>query len=140
MFDVATGDAVHVDLNLVLGKGEDLPVPEIVPFRLTRNLTHAMGPLQAEGLFKATCETTMAVLLRNKDYLYSVLFETLLNELNATEPLRHTQRRTEKIMGTLQTRFSMDRRDVNKKVQELIDPASSPDKLALMFPGWTSYV
>ncbi|KAL9547884.1 hypothetical protein MBANPS3_005951 [Mucor bainieri] len=145
MFDVATGDAVHVDLNLVFGKGEDLPVPEIVPFRLTRNLTHAMGPLQATGLFKATCETTMAVLLRNKDSLYSV-FETLLNELNATEahssklPLRHTQKGTNKIMGTLQTRFNMDRSDVNKKVQELIDQASSPDKLALMFPGWAPYV
>ncbi|KAL9540395.1 hypothetical protein MBANPS3_009697 [Mucor bainieri] len=81
----------------------------------------------------------MAVLLHNKDSVYGV-FETLLNELNATEPLRHTQRRTEKIMGTLPTRFNMEKNDVNKKVQELIDQATNPAKLALMFPGWAPYV
>ncbi|OAD04050.1 hypothetical protein MUCCIDRAFT_163567 [Mucor lusitanicus CBS 277.49] len=81
---VVGGDTVHVDLNLVFGKGEDLSVPERVPFRLTQNLTHAMGVLESAGLYTKTCEVAMTVLLRNKQSLLGV-FQTLLNELDAAD-------------------------------------------------------
>ncbi|KAF1798393.1 kinase-like domain-containing protein, partial [Mucor lusitanicus] len=107
MFDVTSGDTVHVDLNLVFGKGEDLSVPERVPFRLTQNLTHAMGVLESAGLYTKTCEVAMTVLLRNKQSLLGV-FQTLLNELDAADSasqkvtLRSIQKGITKIIGSIQ--------------------------------------
>ncbi|KAI8973495.1 hypothetical protein BDF20DRAFT_655405 [Mycotypha africana] len=83
LFDNTNGDCVHVDLNMIFDRGAKLPVPEIVPFRLTHNLVGAMGPLGTSGLFRDTCEATLRVLVENKDSLTSV-FETYVNEISAT--------------------------------------------------------
>jgi len=140
MFDVTNGDVVHVDLNLVFGRGSTLPVPELVPFRLTHNLVHAMGILGTKGLFHASCVSTMSVLLKNKDSLLSV-FQTLLNELEVAEtsnlklPLRSSQKNSEKIIETLKEKFSTKQSEVNKEVDELIKQATDNSRLAQMFPG-----
>ncbi|KAK6029598.1 phosphatidylinositol 3- and 4-kinase, partial [Ostertagia ostertagi] len=38
------GDVVHIDYNICFDKGRHLRVPETVPFRLTQNILHALGP------------------------------------------------------------------------------------------------
>jgi phosphatidylinositol kinase/protein kinase (PI-3 family) len=38
LFDARTGELVHVDYNIVFGRGQLLHVPEVVPFRLTQTL------------------------------------------------------------------------------------------------------
>lgn len=43
LINQATGAIVHVDFDCLLGKGLKLTVPEIVPFRLTRNLVSVMS-------------------------------------------------------------------------------------------------
>ncbi|KAI8640422.1 hypothetical protein BD408DRAFT_241317 [Parasitella parasitica] len=145
MFDETNGDVVHVDLNLLFGKGTQLPVPELVPFRLTQNLVHAMGVLGTRGLFQATCETTLRVLLLNKDSLLSV-FQTLLNELEATEvvtprlSLRSSQKGTDKILKVLQHKFATKPEEINKEVSRLIKQATDNNNLAQMFPGWAPFV
>ena len=58
MFDSANGDTVHVDLNCIFNKRFTLKIPEIVPFRLTHNMVHAMGPTGYEGTFRIACEVT----------------------------------------------------------------------------------
>lgn len=96
LFDSSNGDCVHVDVNMLFDKGQQLNVPEIVPFRLTQNLVDGMGVLgyegkvknsifvwkymdinQGIGMFRKTCEVTLSVLRHNKIQLLSV-FETLL--------------------------------------------------------------
>ncbi|CAO0799387.1 unnamed protein product [Mucor circinelloides] len=145
MFDVTNGDVVHVDLNLVFGRGSTLPVPELVPFRLTHNLVHAMGILGTKGLFHASCVSTMSVLLKNKDSLLSV-FQTLLNELEVAETanhklsLRSSQKNSEKIIETLKEKFSTKQSEVNKEVDELIKQATDNSRLAQMFPGWAPFI
>ena len=52
LFDSLNGDTVHVDLNMLFEKGKELKVPEIVPFRLTPNMVHAMGSTGVEGPFR----------------------------------------------------------------------------------------
>jgi PI-3-kinase-related kinase SMG-1 len=47
LVDTKEGNFVHVDFSLMFGRGRDLPVPEVVPFRLTQNLREA---LQFPGL------------------------------------------------------------------------------------------
>ena len=58
-FDFRTGNLVHVDFNFLFNKGETFECPERVPFRLTHNITHAMGPLGVEGQFRKSCEITI---------------------------------------------------------------------------------
>lgn len=73
LFDSTNGDAVHVDFNCLFNKGETFDYPEKVPFRLTHNMVHAMGPLGTEGLFRKCCEITMRVLQAQTPTLMSVL-------------------------------------------------------------------
>ena len=47
--------------------------PEQVPFRLTHNMTEAMGATGVEGSFRKCCEVTLRVLRKEMDTLLSVL-------------------------------------------------------------------
>lgn len=73
LFDGTNGDTVHVDFNCLFNKGETFDYPETVPFRLTHNMIHAMGPLGIEGSFRKCCEITMRVLQSQTPTLMSVL-------------------------------------------------------------------
>uniref|UniRef100_A0AC35TSI5 Non-specific serine/threonine protein kinase n=1 Tax=Rhabditophanes sp. KR3021 TaxID=114890 RepID=A0AC35TSI5_9BILA len=44
LLDTKNGEVVHVDYNMLFNKGETLAVPEIVPFRLTKNIVAGFGP------------------------------------------------------------------------------------------------
>lgn len=41
-----SGELIHIDYECVFHKGKFLPVPEIVDFRLTKNLRYGMGYLR----------------------------------------------------------------------------------------------
>lgn len=73
LFDTSNGDTVHVDFNCLFNRGESFAVPEVVPFRLTHNMVHAMGPLGVDGLFRKCCEITLKVLQEQNEPLMSVL-------------------------------------------------------------------
>ncbi|KHN81046.1 Serine/threonine-protein kinase ATR [Toxocara canis] len=73
LIDVTNGDAIHVDFNLLFNKGELLAVPEVVPFRLTRNIVNGFGVTGVEGAFRRSCESTMRVLRENEAVLLTVL-------------------------------------------------------------------
>jgi serine/threonine-protein kinase ATR len=69
----SNGDCIHVDFNCLFNKGETLGVPEIVPFRLTHNMTEAMGPLGYEGIYRKTCECSLKILRDYKEPLITIL-------------------------------------------------------------------
>ncbi|XP_057715300.1 serine/threonine-protein kinase ATR [Corythoichthys intestinalis] len=79
LFDSFTGECVHVDFNCLFNKGETFDVPEVVPFRLTQNLVHAMGPMGIEGLFRQACEVTLRLMRDQREPLMSVL-KTFLHD------------------------------------------------------------
>ncbi|XP_077477545.1 serine/threonine-protein kinase ATR [Stigmatopora argus] len=79
LFDSFTGECVHVDFNCLFNKGETFEVPEVVPFRLTQNLVHAMGPMGIEGLFRQACEVTLRLMRDQREPLMSVL-KTFLHD------------------------------------------------------------
>ncbi|CAH8869939.1 unnamed protein product [Trichobilharzia szidati] len=72
LFDSTGGDLVHVDFSCVFNNGLTLPWPERVPFRLTRNMVHAMGPTGYEGTFRRCSEAVMHLLRREIDPLLAV--------------------------------------------------------------------
>jgi serine/threonine-protein kinase ATR len=53
--------------------GQSFEWPEQVPFRLTHNMTEAMGATGIEGSFRKCCEVTLRVLRKEMDTLLSVL-------------------------------------------------------------------
>ena len=73
LIDVGTGEVVHIDLGVAFERGKNLPVPEIVPFRLTRDIIDGFGVSGVEGTFRSTCERSLSVLRRNKQLLETII-------------------------------------------------------------------
>lgn len=82
MLDTSTGQAVHVDFNALFNVAETFMVPECVPFRLTQNMSAAMGVFGHEGMFRKTCEDVLYILRQ-----YRELFAVQVNQL-LEDPLR----------------------------------------------------
>ncbi|KAM0722478.1 hypothetical protein Q7P37_001919 [Cladosporium fusiforme] len=73
MLDEKTGEVVHIDLGVAFEAGRILPVPELVPFRLTRDIVDGMGVTKTEGTFRRCCEFTMDALREDKDSIMTLL-------------------------------------------------------------------
>mmetsp|Transcript_1537 Transcript_1537/g.4162 ORF Transcript_1537/g.4162 Transcript_1537/m.4162 type:complete len:2043 (+) Transcript_1537:628-6756(+) len=68
-----TGEVVHIDLGIVFDQGQNLPLPEYVPFRLTRELVDGMGAAGTEGVYTRCCEETMRVMREHRQALLAVV-------------------------------------------------------------------
>lgn len=55
LVDVASGALVQVDFGCLFDRGLELPVRELVPFRLTQNMVDSMGVTGIEGGFRRSC-------------------------------------------------------------------------------------
>ncbi|CAI6341211.1 unnamed protein product [Periconia digitata] len=73
LLDKKSGDVVHIDLGVSFEAGRVLPVPEVVPFRLTRDLVDAMGYTKTEGVFRRCCEFTMDTLREERESIMTLL-------------------------------------------------------------------
>lgn len=76
LLDYVTGEVVHIDLGVCFESGRVLPIPEVVPFRLTRDLVDGMGYTKTEGVYRRCCEFTLEAL---REEVESIM--TLLNVL-----------------------------------------------------------
>lgn len=65
LFDKGTGELIHVDFSICFELGRRLPIPEMVPFRLTPNLIYAMGFGGLEGRYTEISRNVMK-LMREK--------------------------------------------------------------------------
>ncbi|KAG0369694.1 Serine/threonine-protein kinase smg1 [Gamsiella multidivaricata] len=91
LIDFTTGDLVHIDYNVCFEKGKRLRIPEIVPFRLSRNMLTSLGVTGVEGNFRIGCEQTMKVMRKNKEILVTLLeafvYDPLVDwQIEATAP------------------------------------------------------
>lgn len=73
LLDEQTGEVVHIDLGVAFEAGRILPVPEVVPFRLTRDLVDGMGLSGVEGPFRRCCQFTLEALRKNQDVIMTIL-------------------------------------------------------------------
>jgi serine-protein kinase ATM len=76
LLDTESGEVVHIDLGVAFEMGRVLPVPELVPFRLTRDIVDGMGITKTEGVFRRCCEFTLEALRKE---VYSIM--TILDVL-----------------------------------------------------------
>jgi ataxia telangiectasia mutated family protein len=73
LLDAKTGEVVHIDLGIAFEMGRVLPIPELVPFRLTRDIVDGMGITGVEGVFRRCCEFTLAALRAETEPIMSIL-------------------------------------------------------------------
>ncbi|TEA15433.1 Serine/threonine-protein kinase tel1 [Colletotrichum sidae] len=76
LLDSKTGEVVHIDLGVAFEMGRILPVPEVVPFRLTRDIVDGMGITGTEGVFRRCCEFTLHA-LREETYSIMTILDVL---------------------------------------------------------------
>ncbi|XP_077973819.1 serine/threonine-protein kinase ATR-like isoform X2 [Styela clava] len=157
LFDSITGDAVHVDFNCLFNKGMSLDVPEIVPFRLTHNMTDAMGPMRHEGFFRCACETVMRLLRQQREPLLSVLktfiYDPLVEwskrsrsgvtnesgEILNEKALSHVSDIDKRLRGIAAKNKGLPL-SVEGHVHYLIQEATDEEKLCQMYIGWAPYM
>ncbi|KAJ3031446.1 hypothetical protein HDV00_008352 [Rhizophlyctis rosea] len=73
LVDKQTAEVVHIDLGIAFDQGKLLSTPEVVPFRLTRDIVDGMGVSGVEGTFRHCCEHTLRVLRAESDIVSTIL-------------------------------------------------------------------
>jgi ataxia telangiectasia mutated family protein len=73
LLDEQTGEVVHIDLGVAFETGRVLPVPETVPFRLTRDIVDGMGLSGVEGVFRRCCNFTLEALRQDQYSIMTIL-------------------------------------------------------------------
>lgn len=136
LFDSNTGDTVHVDLNCIFGKGQELEVPERVPYRLTQNVVDAFGVLGLEGLYNRSLYATLDLFLKNRNVLVSNLLSFVYDPL--FEWKRKNPATPKKIIDELYAK--LDDLDASTKGDMLNEEAASDDNLCRMYIGWLPFV
>ncbi|KAI5294593.1 Serine/threonine-protein kinase tel1, partial [Ascosphaera acerosa] len=161
LLDEQTGEVVHIDLGVAFEQGRILPIPEVVPFRLTRDLVDGMGITGTEGVFKKSCEATLEALRRDSysimtilDVLrYDPLYSWTLSPLKAKK-MQDTQEAADDAATNGRQANEPSEADralavVEKKlsrslsayalVNRLIADATSEQNLAVLYCGWAAF-
>lgn len=77
LIDTRNADVVHIDLGIAFDQGKILPIPETVPFRLTRDILDGFGVCAVEGIFKNCCESILQLMKLSREQIMTI-FEVLL--------------------------------------------------------------
>ncbi|KAL1956014.1 hypothetical protein VTO42DRAFT_7829 [Malbranchea cinnamomea] len=165
LLDTKTGEVVHIDLGVAFEQGRVLPIPEVVPFRLTRDLVDGMGITKTEGVFRRCCEFTLEAL---REESYSIM--TILDVLRydplyswTLSPVRMKKMQETQEAGAGGDALANEKRKalnepsdadraltvVAKKlgktlsvaatVNQLIQQATDERNLAVLYCGWAAY-
>ena len=166
LLDERTGEVVHIDLGIAFEQGRILHVPEVVPFRLTRDLVDGMGITKTEGVFRRCCEFTLEA-LRNESYSimtildvlrYDPLYQWSLSPLRlkkmqdaqtenpALPDDEGVEGKKDNEPGEAERALTVVAKKLSKTlsvtatVNELIQQATDERNLAVLFAGWAAYV
>lgn len=157
LFDETTGDAVHVDFNCLFEKGHTFDKPERVPFRMTHNMTDALGVTGIEGSFRKTCEITLKILRNNQDAFNTVLESFLHDPVNEylkkikksatgeferAEAIKVLSVIANKLKGSAGAGLN-DKHvplSIEGQADELIRQATDSKLLVQMYIGWTAWL
>lgn len=163
LLDSKSGEVVHIDLGVAFEMGRVLPVPELVPFRLTRDIVDGMGITKTEGVFRRCCEFTLEA-LRKEVYSIMTILDVLrydplyswsispvrlakLQEGQSAAPEQDAGAVSERSKEVVNEPGEADRAltVVNKKlsktlsvtatVNDLINQAKDPKNLAVLYSG-----
>lgn len=69
LLDDSTGELIHIDLGVAFNAGELLRFPEVVPFRLTRDIIDGMGLCGVNGPFMNNATKMLDILRDGREEL-----------------------------------------------------------------------
>ncbi|KAF7593335.1 Serine/threonine-protein kinase tel1 [Aspergillus hancockii] len=166
LLDERTGEVVHIDLGVAFEQGRVLPVPEVVPFRLTRDLVDGMGVTKTEGVFRRCCEFTLETLRQESYSIMTILdvlrYDPLYSWTVSPLRMKKMQDASEAGGGPPVLPGATDQRSTNEPseadraltvvakklgktlsvtatVNELIQQATDEKNLAVLYCGWAAY-
>ncbi|KAJ5356009.1 hypothetical protein N7517_010618 [Penicillium concentricum] len=154
LLDEKTGEVVHIDLGVAFEQGRVLPVPEVVPFRLTRDLVDGFGVTKTEGVFRRCCEFTLEALRQESYSIMTILDVLRYDPLYSwtVSPLRIKKMQMQDNQGENENEPSEADRaltvvakklsktlSVTATVNELVQQACDEKNLAMLYCGWASY-
>lgn len=167
LIDLKTAEVIHIDFGVAFEAGKCLPHPELIPFRLTRDIMAPMGVSGVDGVFRKTCEKTIEILRENEKMLLTIL-EVLLYDPMYTWSVgaKHARARQlddseEQEEGTEETHDAMATRALHRvqaklrgfaddestcypsidgQIQYLIQAATDDGHLSKLFRGWQAFL
>ncbi|EGW32355.1 uncharacterized protein SPAPADRAFT_153174 [Spathaspora passalidarum NRRL Y-27907] len=157
LLDKNSGEPVHIDLGVAFDQGKRLPVPETVPFRLTRDIVDGFGVTGVEGVFKKSCEHTLRVLRSNRDHIISILDVLRWDPLYSwtLSPLRKKRLQDDdtnvgfqpeedgseagRAVQVVADKLTAGGLSIEASVRELVQEATNPQNLALIYFGWCPF-
>lgn len=171
LLDHHTGKPTHIDLGIAFDQGRLLPIPEMVPFRLTRDIVNGFGVTGVEGLFRRSCEHTYAVLRENYEKVMHVLnilkwdplYSWVMSPIKKHKHLLETEsqdysnvafgsegsktesKETEQNQQSYRALKGVEEKlirnglSVEATIQELIQQASDPRNLSVIYMGWSPF-
>ncbi|XP_023036036.1 serine/threonine-protein kinase ATM [Drosophila willistoni] len=157
LIDEQTAEVIHIDFGIAFEQGKIQATPETVPFRLTRDFVAPMGVCGTNGVFTKSCEATMQILRRYKSVLITILEVLLydplfiwgvLSKKKTNQPTGEesvnlvAQRALLLVQNKLEGRESgtLGNSNVEAQVERLINEATLPSNLCMLFPGWDPYL
>lgn len=90
LIDETTAEVIHIDFGIAFEANKILPTPELVPFRLTRDIIAPMGVAGVDGVFRKTCERSMKVLRENRLTINTILEVLLYDPLHSWSVTKRT--------------------------------------------------
>ncbi|KAJ5279527.1 hypothetical protein N7478_004899 [Penicillium angulare] len=166
LLDEKTGEVVHIDLGVAFEQGRILPVPEVVPFRLTRDLVDGFGITKTEGVFRRCCEFTLEALRQESYSIMTILDVLRYDPLYSwtVSPLRMKKMQDNQdadngppvVPGSEEKSSTNEPSEADRAltvvakklsktlsvtatVNELIQQATDERNLAVLYSGWASY-
>ncbi|KAH7343071.1 serine/threonine-protein kinase-like protein tel1 [Rhexocercosporidium sp. MPI-PUGE-AT-0058] len=165
LLDQRNGEVVHIDLGVAFEMGRVLAVPEIIPFRCTRDIVDGMGITKTEGVFRRCCEFTLETLRKESSTImailevlrYDPLYSWSINPIRMAKIQEGQSAALATDIGNANEKKSVNEPGeadraltvVNKKlsktlsvtatVNDLINQATDEKLLALLFSGWAAY-
>lgn len=158
LLDEFTGEPIHIDLGVAFDQGKRLPIPETVPFRLTRDIVDGFGFTGTRGSFSKLCEHSFRVLRSNKERILSILDVLRWDPLYSwsISPIRKKKLQDENgafqginphedgseagaALLTVVEKLNAGGLSVEATVRELIQEATSVENLAVIYCGWCPF-
>lgn len=158
LLDEFTGEPIHIDLGVAFDQGKRLPIPETVPFRLTRDIVDGFGISGTRGSFGKVCEHSFRVLRSNKERILAILDVLRWDPLHSwsISPIRKKKLQEENgafgvlaphdhaseagaALLTVLKKINADGLSVEATVLELIHEATSEENLAVIYCGWCPF-
>lgn len=158
LLDQYTGEPIHIDLGVAFDQGKRLPIPETVPFRLTRDIVDGFGLTGTKGAFSKLSEHTLRVLRENRDHIIAILDVLRWDPLYSwsISPIRMTKLQEdntgiEKLdpqedgseasaaVATVKEKMHHEGLSAEATVRDLIREATSEENLAVIYCGWCPF-